>query len=85
MAVYLTEQSRMSASSDASGFCNIYQHANNEHDYYTYTARNCIKRFKIRQTGSHGEWGAKAGTTCFADGALIILIIALTTLPTCFV
>ncbi|KAF2686240.1 hypothetical protein K458DRAFT_299050, partial [Lentithecium fluviatile CBS 122367] len=39
--------------SGAKGWCNVCNHANNEHNSYTREAKDCRKKFKACQTGSH--------------------------------
>jgi len=56
----------MSASSGASKFCSVCKHANNEHNYYTYEASKCRKKFKVCQRGSHDGIASGAYVLCKA-------------------
>lgn len=51
----------ISASSGSKRFYNVYSHANNEHNTYTYDVKGCRKKFKVCQTGSHIELNVEEG------------------------
>lgn len=52
----------MSASSGLKGFCEVCEHANNEHRKWKCTAKGCKKKWMVCQTGAgHQEWGMKGG------------------------
>ena len=49
----------MSASSRLKGDCEVYKHANNEHNKHKCTVRGCKNAWMISQAGGHDEWGVK--------------------------